>query len=182
MIWFDLPYCNIQSLTSRSCIKERSMEGSSSRGCCSKDAPVVPGEVGGPPRGSGMMSRERRASGIVSEWLELLGLESFKISIRGSWWLSGHGVLGGGKGGSALGQWNKDWGAGAEMKEKCGEVSELPEDKSPHDEAAAAEDVAAGVEAEAWIEAGQDTERGAAVVELGPWRRQKASCCSRAAV
>lgn len=68
------------------------------------------------------------------------------------------------------------------MKEEYEEVSELPEDKSPHDEDAAAEDVVAEVEAEACSEAGQDTERGAAVLELGPWRWQKGSCCSRAAV
>lgn len=68
------------------------------------------------------------------------------------------------------------------MKEECEDVSELPEDKKLHDEAAAAEDVAAGVEAEACLEAGQDTERGAAVLEQGLWRRQKGSCCSRAAV
>lgn len=76
------------------------------------------------------------------------------------------------------------------MKKECGDVLELPEDKSSQDVAAAAgvkgelppkeADVAAAVEA--WLETGQDTARGPAEPELGPWRQQKGSWRSRAAV
>lgn len=77
------------------------------------------------------------------------------------------------------------------MKEECGEVLELPQEKSSQDVAAGAgvkgelppreaEDVAAGVEV--WLETGKDTERGSAEPERGPWRQQKGLWRSRAAV
>lgn len=79
------------------------------------------------------------------------------------------------------------------MTEECGEDLELPEEKSSQDGAVGAggkgerppkdvEGVAADVEAEAWAETGQDTERGATEPEPGCWRRQKGSWRSRVVV
>lgn len=77
------------------------------------------------------------------------------------------------------------------MKEECGDLLELPEEKSSQDVATEAgvkgelpprEAEAVAARVEVWLEAGKDTEGGSAEAEPGPWRQQKGLWCSRAAV